>query len=152
MPLAGWALFAAAAAGLAVHRVERPGPRASGAGSVLVRARFERADQRGDPAPVISPDGRRILVQAIRNGRQQLLLRDLAKNAVVPVAGTEGAGHPFFSPDGAWIAFAAEGKLRKVRVDGGSPITLAPSRWAGGSWGADGTIVYTERTMAASGA
>jgi serine/threonine-protein kinase len=144
LPLAGWALFAAAAAGLAVLASRRS------ATAVRAPVRFSiELDSTvqinvGDPAPVISPDGRRILVQAVRNGRLQLLLRDLAKNAVVLVAGTEGGFHPFFSPDGAWIGFAAEGKLRKVRVEGGKPITLAPSTWGGGSWAADGTIVYTQ--------
>ena len=66
------------------------------------------------------------LIQAIRNNRT-LLLRDLARNDVVPVAGTEDGIHPFFSPDGGWIAFASDGKLRKVRMEGGSPIALAPS-------------------------
>src|SRR5439155_24202391 len=39
--------------------------------------------------------------------------------------------------------FAAEGKLRKVRVEGGAPIVLAEANWGGGSWAPDGTIVYT---------
>jgi serine/threonine-protein kinase len=145
LPLAGWALFALAAAALVVLASGR-----SGAAPARTPVRFsielgptERINT-ADPAPVISPDGRRILIQARRNGRLQVLLRDLARNEVVPVAGTEGGFHPFFSPDGAWIGFSSEGKLRKVRLEGGSPIALAPSFWGGGSWGADGTIVYTE--------
>ena len=40
---------------------------------------------------------------------------------VRPLAGTEGAAGPVFSPDGAWIAFIADGRLKKVPVLGGSP-------------------------------
>jgi eukaryotic-like serine/threonine-protein kinase len=73
-----------------------------------------------------------------------VLLRDLARNEVAPIPGSEDGYHPFFSPDGGWVAFVSEGKLRKVRTEGGTPIALAPSFWGGGSWGPDGTIVYTE--------
>jgi eukaryotic-like serine/threonine-protein kinase len=144
IPLAGWALFAAAAAGLAVLASRRPAVANRSPVRFSIELDSTAQLRTGDPAPVISPDGRRILVQAERHGRLLLLLRDLAKNAVVPVAGTEGGTHPFFSPDGDWVGFAADGKLRKVRVEGGKPITLAPSRWGGGTWGADGTIIYTE--------
>jgi serine/threonine-protein kinase len=145
LPLAGWALFAVTAAALAVLASRRSGlppERAPVRFSIELDSTVRL--NAGDPAPIISPDGRRIVIQANRDSRLQLLLRDLAGNEVVPIAGTEGGGHPFFSPDGAWIAFASDEKLRKVRAEGGSPIALAPSTWGGGSWGPDGTIVYTE--------
>ncbi|HEX3233885.1 MAG TPA: protein kinase [Gemmatimonadales bacterium] len=145
LPRAGWALLGAAVVALAAFASRRSGATVDRA---PIRFSVELAPTEwinsGDPTPIISPDGRQILIQAVRNGRLQIFLRDLARNQVVPVAGTEGGNHPFFSPDAAWIGFTSEGKLRKVRVEGGSPIVLAPSTWAGGSWGADGTIVYTE--------
>jgi serine/threonine-protein kinase len=64
-----------------------------------------------------------------------------AKAASVP--GTEGGDGPFFSPDGQWLGFVASGKLLKVLLQGGSPITLCevPLGFSGASWGRDGSIV-----------
>jgi serine/threonine-protein kinase len=41
-----------------------------------------------------------------------------------PVAGTEGGVGPFFSPDGEWLGFFAEGELKKVSLRGGATVTL----------------------------
>jgi len=59
------------------------------------------------------------------------------------LAGTEGASYPFWSPDGAYLAFFAKGKLQKIALAGGAPQALANS-WAarGGSWGRRGVIIY----------
>ena len=43
----------------------------------------------------------------------------------LPLPGTEGGSHPFFSPDGHWVGFFAEGKLKKTSIDGGKVLTLA---------------------------
>ena len=58
--------------------------------------------------------------------------------------GTVGASQPFFSPDGQWIGFFAEGKLKKVAVTGGAAVTIcdAPNS-RGGAWGEDGDIVFS---------
>jgi serine/threonine-protein kinase len=60
-----------------------------------------------------------------------------------PIAGTEGAVSPFFSPDGRWLGFFADSKLKKVSMSGGTPVILSdvPSPLATATWGADGTIV-----------
>ena len=51
---------------------------------------------------------------------------------------------PFFSPDGQWLGFFGGGKLKKIAVTGGAPVTLADAPIArGGSWAEDGTIVFT---------
>ncbi len=64
-----------------------------------------------------------------------------ATPAVVP--GTEGASYPFWSPDGAYVAFFANGRLQKVAVAGGPPQVLASVASArGGSWGSKNVIVY----------
>jgi serine/threonine-protein kinase len=145
VPLAGWALFAVAAAALGVVASRRSGvtPDRSPVRFTIELDSTERLNPT-DPAPFLSPDGRRLLLQGIRDNRRVLLVRDLARNEVVPIPGSEDSFHPFFSPDGRWIAFASEGKLRKVQVEGGTPIALAPSFWGGGTWGPDGTIVYSE--------
>ena len=146
-PLAGWALFGVTAAALAVLAWRRPAP-AQDRAPVRFSIELDSTAQISptDPTPILSADGRRILIQAVRNNRQVFFLRDLGRNEVVPVPGSEDGWRPFFSPDGGWIAFSSEGKLRKVRTEGGggAPIPLAPSRWGGGSWGPDGTIVYSE--------
>ena len=63
-----------------------------------------------------------------------------------PIAGTEGAMSPFFSPDGKWVGYVtADGRLRKVPVAGGGSVTLASSSnlgYLGGAWLDDGTIVF----------
>jgi hypothetical protein len=76
-------------------------------------------------------------------GTNRVFLRDLASTEAVPVAGTDGATDPSFSPDGEWIVFAAGGKVRKVGVQGGPAIDLAGSNTGiAASSGPDGTIVH----------
>ena len=92
----------------------------------------------------LSPDGTRIVVaESDADGRFRLVMRSLDQSQFVPLPGAELALRPFFSPDGQWIAFIAGGKLKKVPVQGGSPVTLcdAPFLPFGGSWGDDGNIV-----------
>src|SRR5579863_607051 len=61
--------------------------------------------------------------------------------------GTAGASYPFWSPDGVYAAFFANGKLQKVAVAGGTPQALANVQAArGGSWGSRGVIIYEPDT------
>ncbi|MEZ5356864.1 MAG: protein kinase [Bryobacteraceae bacterium] len=91
----------------------------------------------------LSPDGRR-LVLTMRGADKKVRLhtRLLDQTEVMPLAGTENAYGPFFSPAGDWIGFFADGKLRKIAVDGGTTVTLcdAPAAF-GGTWGDDGSII-----------
>jgi hypothetical protein len=90
----------------------------------------------------MSPDGTRLAYVLQHGNNLQLYLHDLDKQEAVPLAGTLGAFGPFFSFDGRWIGFFAEGKLKKVSVSGGEPIDLCAAANAyGGSWGADGIIL-----------
>ena len=59
-----------------------------------------------------------------RSGPEQLYVRRLTELQAVPVAGTEGAMAPFFRPDGQWVAFFANGKLKKVAIAGGPPVMV----------------------------
>jgi serine/threonine-protein kinase len=60
----------------------------------------------------------------------------------VELAGTGEAYAPFFSPDGQWLVFFAQGKLKKISVEGGSAVALCDAPLGrGGSWGEDGTII-----------
>ncbi|MGH9199712.1 MAG: protein kinase domain-containing protein [Vicinamibacterales bacterium] len=91
----------------------------------------------------LSPDGRRLAYVARRDGGLRLYLRELDAFDAKPLPGTEGASFPFFSPDGAWVAFLADGKLKRQSSAGGSPVTICevPFQGRGGTWAADGTIV-----------
>ena len=103
----------------------------------------------------IAPDGSKLVtVEFLPGGLQtHLVLRYLDREQTTPIAGSEGALSPFFSPDGAWIAFAAGSYLKKARIDGGpgsgniSTITdVGPADFVGlGAWGDDGTIVFVSR-------
>ena len=92
-----------------------------------------------------SPDGQSIVFSASLGGRQQLYLRALNQLEATPIAGTEGASSPFFSPDGQWIGFATARALHKVAVSGGPPTTIGAlaDTMYGASWGDDGSIVYS---------
>ena len=91
----------------------------------------------------ISPDGAQLAYVAIRSGVQQLYRRTLDDPETKLIPGTEGALNPFFSPDGQWVGFFAQGKLKKVSIHGGVPVTLCDAGLSGGaSWGADDTIVF----------
>jgi len=83
------------------------------------------------------------VAQKVAGERPQLYVRQLELLQASPLSGTENARNPFFSPDGQWIAFFADGKLKKVALTGGAPVTLcdAPDD-RGGTWSEDGTIVF----------
>ena len=90
----------------------------------------------------ISPDGSRVAFLAEKAGQRSLYLRALDSAEVKLVPGSEEAQAPMFSPDGAWIAFGARGRLWKSALGNGQPIAIAsviPDR--GGAWGPDGSIV-----------
>jgi Tol biopolymer transport system component len=97
----------------------------------------------------ISPDGTR-LVFPIKSadGKQLLATRLLNETKPALLSGTENGRDPFFSPDGKWIGFFADGKMKKISVQGGAPIVLCEARDArGASWGEDGSIIAALNTM-----
>jgi eukaryotic-like serine/threonine-protein kinase len=91
----------------------------------------------------LSPDGTRLALTARgADGKVRLYTRLLNQNQVTPLAGTENAYSPFFSPDGDWIGFFADGNLKKIAVEGGAAVTLCDAPNArGASWGDDGNII-----------
>lgn len=87
---------------------------------------------------IISRDGTRLAYVSQR----RLFTRRMDQPKAVELAGTEEAYAPFFSPDGQWLAFFAQGKLKKISVEGGSAVALCDAPLGrGGSWGEDGTII-----------
>ncbi len=98
----------------------------------------------GQTAIAISEDGRTLAYVGGGGNRPRIFIRPLDRFGVTPLAGTEGAFRPFFSPDGAWIAFFADNQLRKVATAGGPVTTLAEaSQTTGGVWTRSGDILYT---------
>jgi Tol biopolymer transport system component/predicted Ser/Thr protein kinase len=91
----------------------------------------------------ISPDAKRFAYPArSQDGKQLLATRLLDQAKPTLLTGTENATDPFFSPDGQWIGFFADNKMKKISVQGGAPVVLGDSSNArGASWGDDGTIV-----------
>ena len=93
----------------------------------------------------LSGNGEWLAYTAGADRRSRLFVHaiDGASDRAVP--GAEGAHAPFFSPDGQWVGFFAEGWLKKVRVDGsGAPqvVCEASTDSAGGTWTEDGRIVF----------
>jgi eukaryotic-like serine/threonine-protein kinase len=96
-----------------------------------------------DDRIAISPDGQRLAIVATTGGRPALWIRHM--DAVTPrrLAGTEGADHPFWSPDGQAVAFFADGRLKRVDVATGTVLTLCDAGpGGGGSWSPSGVILF----------
>ncbi len=92
----------------------------------------------------ISPDGSQMVYAASRGGTPQLFLRAVGSYDAVPIPGTEGGSGPFFSPDGRWLGFVADGVLHKTTLDGGSRIAICRADWFhGGTWGEDNAIILS---------
>ncbi len=93
-----------------------------------------------------SPDGRRLAFTGTdAMGKTMVWVRALDAEAATPVAGTEGGGFPFWSPDSRELAFYAGNKLKRVDAAGGSPQTIcdAAGDGRGASWNAAGQILFT---------
>jgi serine/threonine protein kinase len=141
----------AAAAGLAFVHFREPPPRPS-----VVRFQVPAPEKLNVDIARPSPDGRSLAILA--GGR--LWIRPIDSLELKGLVGTEGASWPFWSPDSAFLGFFAQGKLKKISVDGGPPQTLcdAPAP-RGGTWNRDGVIVFApgstgalERVSAVGGA
>ena len=106
---------------------------------------------RGGTYPLtLSRDGQRLAYVAAAGQARTvgLFLRRLDNRTVREVADTEGAGYPFFSPDGESVGFWADGWLQRVPFTGGQPLRMAavPVLNRGAAWGPDDTIVFASTT------
>jgi len=148
--LAGLAAFGAAVALVsaaatllipaALHRVPRVHPTRF---AVLAP---EGVTLRGDGAEsAISPDGRMLAYAAVDSaGTSFVWVRPLEALAAHALPGTDNADLPFWSPDSRFIAFFADGKLKKVPVQGGAvEVLCGANNGRGGSWSAAGVILFT---------
>jgi len=99
-------------------------------------------------APVVSPDGRRIVFAAVNgSGERALWIRSLDSSTPRRIDGTEGADGPFWSPDGQSVAFgvSSQGRLKRVDLASGfvQNVGLINDAFLGGTWGRAGTIVFS---------
>jgi eukaryotic-like serine/threonine-protein kinase len=105
----------------------------------------------------LTPDGRRVVFTGVRGETTQLYVRSLDAREAVALPGTEGADTPFLSPDGRWVAFLADGRIRRTPLDGGpveivadltrdprsvSPLVAPKEDLFGASWGDGDVIVF----------
>lgn len=99
--------------------------------------------------PAFSPDGTALTFSARdEKGKVLLYVRSLTSLTAQPLAGTDEAIYPFWSPDSREIGFFAGGKLKKIRASGGPPQILCDATNSrGGTWSKDGIIVFTPSTV-----
>ncbi len=139
-----WAV-AALAAGVAVWlALSRPRP-ASAPEEKLRRTNILLPEKLFLNNAVVSPDGSRVVFGGRdSNGKVQLWLRPLDSYTATPLAGTEDGILPFWSPDGRFIGFFADKKLKRIEAAGGAAIALYDVDGLGGAWAPNGDILFTE--------
>jgi eukaryotic-like serine/threonine-protein kinase len=143
-------LTVVAITGLAVWNLHPPTPTDSLAVTRLTVALppDEELVVAGSPAIALAPAGTQLVYVATHAGIRQLYVRSMDSFEGKPISGTQGASAPFFSPDGQWVGFFAEGKLKRVPITGGfSQILCDASSPFGGSWGPNDTIFFAPAAL-----
>jgi len=100
----------------------------------------------------LSPDGRTVAMVAYSTQANNYVLwtYEVGGHRTNSLDGTQGASYPFWSPDGKFIGFFADGKLKKVDVSGGQPQVLCDApNGRGGTWSRDGVIVFAPDSLGA---
>jgi Tol biopolymer transport system component len=114
------------------------------AAKVSFEVQANSAGVAGASMVALSPDGRNLVAQVVDNeGVNRLWIRPIDHVTGVTPHGTEGATYPFWSPDGRYIGFFADGKLKKVDILGAPPDSLSDATAGrGGTWNRDGVILF----------
>jgi len=141
MWVAALVVLAAVATMLALAYFRRP------AAPAEIRAEITTPPTSDPISFAISPDGQKLVYVASANNISRLWLRLLDSSTAQPLADTDGAAYPFWSPDSRSVGFFAEGKLKRIEVRGGASQTITiASVGRGGTWGSDGTILFVTTT------
>jgi eukaryotic-like serine/threonine-protein kinase len=102
-------------------------------------------------AAVLSPDGQLVIMTLVdADGKSRFWIRRLSSDSGQPIAETEGAIEPFWSPDSQYVGFfAPDGKLRKIAATGGERAEVSGLAWTvfGGTWGSEGSIVFSSASL-----
>ena len=149
MTVAGWVAGALAALGLAGGFL---------AGRTTAPAAPARLVQFELPAPdsvvgysrccgravALSPDGSTLVFVGLKGSGGPLYRRGTGRLDAEPIPGTEGGSTPFFSPDGRWLGFFLDGRIRKVAMAGGPavPVTEIPAVSSSPNWGDNDVIAF----------
>ena len=152
LPPFAWATAGFAAAAIVIVGLAASGvwPRVRTSEARPLRLSIVHTEGSEVGVPAISPDGRRVAYRARRSDGMPLLwVRDLASGEAQPVAGTEDAALPFWSPDSSDLGFFSGVSLKRVSAAGG-PVRivvdyLGTYGGAGGTWSSDGTIVFSSQ-------
>jgi eukaryotic-like serine/threonine-protein kinase len=151
--LFGW--IAAVIAGLVLGAVgatflhqQQPAPSVRTVINPPEKAHINLAGDNAGP-PVVSPDGSMIAFAAAgADGKTTIWIRPSNSIDAHQLPDTAGAIFPFWSFDSRSVAFFAEGKMKVVEISGGSAQVIADAPFGrGGTWGADGVIVYSPATQ-----
>ena len=138
-----WGIAALAVAAAAWLGLFRARPAATPAARLL-RTNVLLPERVGLNNAVVSPDGTRLVFSGTdTTGKVQLWIRPLDAYTATPIAGTENAILPFWSPDGRFVGFFADKKVKRIEAGGGSPIVLYEVDGVGGAWGANGDILVS---------
>jgi hypothetical protein len=140
--VAPWILVAGLAAMLLAPRREPPVPTTRFAVSLPASARLITTT---GGFIEVAPTGDGFVYVAQSESGPRLFYRATNEEDVRPVPGTDNGAQPFMSPDGEWVGFIADGKIKKVALRSGTAQTvgdLGSDSPTGFAWGADGRIVY----------
>ena len=144
-----WAVAAVlglSAAGLAILHFRQRAPEQAAINATLMPPEGTEFSFRSSfTLPALSPDGKYIVFGAKgQDGKTQLWLRPLDAGTARALAGAESATFPFWSADSRWVGFGQMGKLKKIDIQGGPPVTLCDfaGSFRGGSWSGRGVIIF----------
>ncbi len=143
LPWLGMALGLAAVAGLTWLVSHRP------ASTTRMQFALSTPDEMSISHMALSQDGTMLVFVSPEESSSlpMLFLQRIGSPGITPLAGTQGASFPFWSPDNAYVGFFARGKLLKIAVNGGVPQALANVLSArGGSWGSKNVLLYAPDT------
>ena len=142
----GAAVVVASAGGVAVWSLRSPDDQVPVRTFVTLQPGVSVTRRQFASSLALSPDGLDLIIAGTSDSGQRLYRRSLGSLEVEPITGTEGGSSPFVSPDGRWIGFFADGRLKRVPATGGPGMDIAVVQGsnlaANPAWGPSGRVVF----------